>query len=80
MDAFYCMKNLTTVALWVFGRRFGQKSRLQCSLTETALNSLQVTPSSVLTLREVYDSIKRRGYKINFNRVPVTDERLALSC
>jgi len=35
----------------------------------------EVTPSSVLTLREVYDSIKRRGYKINFNRVPVTDER-----
>jgi hypothetical protein len=38
----------------------------------------QVTSETVLTLREVYESVNKRGYMVDYKRIPITDERCAL--
>jgi hypothetical protein len=35
----------------------------------------EVTAETVLTLREVYDSVNKRGYVVDYQRIPITDER-----
>jgi hypothetical protein len=35
----------------------------------------QVTAETVLTLREVYESVNKRGYVVDYQRIPITDER-----
>jgi hypothetical protein len=37
-----------------------------------------VTSETVLTLREVYESVNKRGYMVDYKRIPITDERCAL--
>ena len=36
---------------------------------------VEVTPESVQTTREVYDGLQAEGYKVDYARVPVTDEK-----
>jgi hypothetical protein len=47
-------------------------------LFNVTLRCHQVTSETVLTLREVYESVNKRGYMVDYKRIPITDERCAL--